>query len=243
MTDTLPQLLELVLQRSFPSPGDADKIRTMFADDLGVSAKMDVGNDTKLTAHAGWFVMNQKIAMDWHVNKSLRELSGTNPSQLDIYSGAGGTNQLSVAGQYGFNNNWGDCCAREYDLSYTDNAPNVSLDLDTPLFGIDGSVRFDSVKASGSARASSGTTYNTVVGGVSIPTFLADGKTEVLNYTRSYTSWTLGGLIHANKDTTVFVRASRGGRLGDDPPSDPTHRGVRACRRASVRDARRRARA
>ncbi|MFM5895766.1 MAG: TonB-dependent receptor domain-containing protein [Novosphingobium sp.] len=184
-----------------------------FTDDFGVSAKINVGTDSKLTAHAGWFVMNQKIAMDWHVNKSLRELSGANPSQLDIYAGA---NQLSVAGQYGFNNNWGNCCARDYELSYTDNAPNVSLDLDTPLFGIDGSVRFDSVKASGSGRASSGTTYNTVVGGVSIPTFLADDKAEVLNYTRSYTSWTIGGLIHANRDTTVFARASRGGRFNSD---------------------------
>ena len=187
-----------------------------FANDLGLSAKMDIGAKSKLTAHAGYFLMNQKIAMDWHVNKSLRELSGTNPSQLDIYSGVGGTNQLSVAGQYGFNNNWGDCCAREYDLSYTDTAPNLSLDLDTPLFGIDGSVRFDSIKASGSARRSNGTNYNTVVNGVSIPTFLADGPTEVLNYTRSYTSWTIGGLIHANKDTSIFARASRGGRFNSD---------------------------
>ena len=187
-----------------------------FTNDFGVSAKFDVGTDSKLTAHAGWFVMNQKIAMDWHVNKSFRELNGDNPSQLDIYSGVGGTNQLSVAGQYGFNNNWGDCCAREYDLSYTDNAPNISLDLDTPLFGIDGSIRFDSIKASGSARKSTGTAFNTVVNGVAIPTFIADGPQEVLNYTRSYTSWTLGGLIHVNHDTTVFARASRGGRFNSD---------------------------
>ncbi len=187
-----------------------------FANDLGLTAKFDIGSDSKLTAHAGWFIMNQKIAMDWHVNKSFRELSGTNPSQLDIFSGVGGTNALSVAGQYGFNNNWGDCCAREYDLSYTDNAPYLSLDVDTPLFGIDGSVRFDSIKASGSGRASSGTTYNTVVGGVSIPTFLADGKQEVLDYTRNYMSWTLGGLIHVNDDTTIFARASRGGRFNSD---------------------------
>ena len=83
-----------------------------FANDLELSAKKEIGEESKLTAHASYFVMNQKIAMDWHVNKSFRELSGANPSQLDIYSGAGGTNKLSVAGQYGFNNNWGDCCAR-----------------------------------------------------------------------------------------------------------------------------------
>ena len=83
-----------------------------FANDLELSAKKEIGEESKLTAHASYFVMNQKIAMDWHVNKSFRELSGANPSQLDIYCGAGGTNKLSVAGQYGFNNNWGDCCAR-----------------------------------------------------------------------------------------------------------------------------------
>ena len=34
--------LEQVLQRSFPNPGDADKIRTMFVDDLGVN-RLGVG--------------------------------------------------------------------------------------------------------------------------------------------------------------------------------------------------------
>jgi outer membrane receptor protein involved in Fe transport len=123
---------------------------------------------------------------------------------------------LTAAGISGFNNNWGDCCARDYDLSYTDNAPYLALDFDADRFGVDASVRRDSVKASGTTIHSDGTQINTNVGGVLIPTMLATGPTESLNYTRSYNSWSFGGLFKANPDTSVFVRASRGGRFNGD---------------------------
>jgi outer membrane receptor protein involved in Fe transport len=197
------------------------KIRDVgsLVNDMHLSAKKDMGGGAKVTGNAGWFIMNQRIAMDWHVNKSLREVNGNNPSQLDIYDTAG--NQLSVAGQYGFNNNWGACCARDYDYSYTDSAPYASLDYDSKLFNLDGSVRFETVTASGSGRASTGTATNTVVPTgtgktVAIPTFSADGPLEIANYSRSYTTWTVGGLFHASKDASIFVRASRGGRFNSD---------------------------
>jgi outer membrane receptor protein involved in Fe transport len=38
----------------------------------------------------------------------------------------------------------------------------------------------------------------------------------VLNYTRSYKSWTAGALWKASGDTSIFVRASRGGRFNGD---------------------------
>ena len=38
--------LEQVLQRSFPNPGDADKIRQMFVDDLGVN-RLGVGANVR----------------------------------------------------------------------------------------------------------------------------------------------------------------------------------------------------
>ncbi len=44
----------------------------------------------------------------------------------------------------------------------------------------------------------------------------ANGPAEVVNYTRSYKSWTLGGLLKANDNTSLFVRASRGGRFNGD---------------------------
>jgi hypothetical protein len=186
-----------------------------FANDFGLSDKFDLGIG-KLTTRAGWFFMNQKIAMDWHVNKSTREISGNNPSQLDLYSVSGA--KLTDAGVAGFNNNWGDCCARDYSLAYADSAPYLSLDLDTERFGVDGSIRRDSVKASGWTfkAPSSGGEFPTIVHGVQIPTLIANGPGEVLNYTESYNSWTVGGLFKATPDMSVFVRASKGGRFNGD---------------------------
>ena len=45
---------------------------------------------------------------------------------------------------------------------------------------------------------------------VMIPAITANGPREVLNYSRSYTSWTAGALWKANANTSLFVRASRG---------------------------------
>ncbi len=183
-----------------------------FVNDLTLTGKYDMGAG-KLTARAGWFFMNQKIAMDWHTNKATSELNGDNPSMLDLFDADG--NKLTVDGMSGFNNNWGSCCARDYDLSYSDNAPYLALDFDTDRFAFDGSIRFDMMKASGWGYAG-GDEYITVVDGVEIPTITSNGAREVLDYKRSYTSWSIGGLFKANSDTSIFVRASRGGRFNSD---------------------------
>ncbi len=183
-----------------------------LANDLTVAGKFDVGS-MKMTARGGFFYMNQDIAMDWHVNKSLREVSGNNPSQLDLYSTTGA--KLTQEGISGYNNNWGNCCARDYDLSYTNTAPYAALELDGDMFALDGSVRFENVKASGGGRTG-GAEFPVNSSGVIIPAMAANGSVEVLNYSRSYTSWTAGALFKANADTSLFVRVSRGGRFNGD---------------------------
>ncbi len=183
-----------------------------FANDLVLSGKYDLGG-IDMTARAGYFYMKQKIAMDWHVNKSLRELSGNNPSQLDLYTAAGA--KITQAGISGYNNNWGDCCARDYSLSYANSAPYLSLDLSTDKFQLDGSVRFESVKARGGG-SQGGAEFNVVSGGVTIPAITSNGKSEFLNYTRSYTSWTVGGGFKPTENTNIFARVSNGGRFNSD---------------------------
>ena len=183
-----------------------------LANDLGLTGKFDIGAGT-LTARAGYFYDNQKIGLDWHVNRSLREVSGNNPSQLDLFDAAG--NKLTQEGISGYNNNWGNCCARDYDLSYTNTAPNLSLDLDTDQFGVDGSVRFENVKASGGGTQG-GSEFFVNSGGINIPSIISNSARETLNYSRSYTSWTFGGVFKATKNLSLFVRASRGGRFNSD---------------------------
>lgn len=183
-----------------------------FVNDLALSGKFEVGAGT-LNARAGYFFMDQDIAMDWQVNKSLREVNGDNPSQLDLFNAAGA--KLTQQGISGYNNNWGDCCSRDYDLSYTNTAPYLSLDLDMDSFVIDGSVRFDSVKASGWAVAG-GAPFLVNSDGVQIAAIKANGNREILDYSRSYTSWSVGALYKANDNTSVFVRTSKGGRFNSD---------------------------
>lgn len=167
----------------------------------------------KITPRAGFFLMRQDIAMDWHVNKSTRALDGNNPSQLDLFNAAG--NKLTVEGISGYNNNWGDCCARDYDLKYTNTAPYVALELDSDMFGLDASIRFESIKAEGSGRAG-GAPFNVVSSGVTIPALFANGPREILDYSRSYRSWTVGGLFKPTDQLSIFARASEGGRFNAD---------------------------
>ena len=188
-----------------------------FVNDLTIAGKFDTGF-ADLTVRAGYFYMDQTIAMDWHVNKSLRELSGNSPSQLDLYdspTGVAAANKITQEGISGYNNNWGDCCARDYDLSYTNTAPYAQLVLDNDTFNLDGSVRFEKVKASGSTIAG-GPEFNVNSSGVLIPTITANGRREVLDYSRSYTSWTAGALWKATPDLSLFGRASKGGRFNSD---------------------------
>jgi outer membrane receptor protein involved in Fe transport len=183
-----------------------------FVNDLTLAGKFDAGF-AQLTARAGFFYMDQTIAQDWHVNKSTRELSGNNPSQLDLYDAAG--NKLTQDGIAGYGNNWGDCCARDVDLTYTNTAPYVQLVLDNDTFNLDGSVRFEKVKASGSTIRG-GPEFPVNSGGVIIPGIIANGAREVLDYNRSYTSWTAGALWKATPDLSLFGRVSKGGRFNAD---------------------------
>lgn len=188
-----------------------------FVNDLVLAGEFDVGGSAQLTARAGFFYMDQTIAMDWHVNKSTRELSGDNPSQLDLYDAAG--NQLTYQGISGYNNNWGDCCARDYDLGYTNTAPYAQLVLDHEKFNIDASIRFERISASGFAIAGGSTflvTPDPSNPALQIEAITANGNREQLDYSRSYTSWSVGGLFKATDDLSVFGRASRGGRFNSD---------------------------
>ncbi len=183
-----------------------------FVNDLAIAKKFAI-DQNQLTLRAGYFYMDQNIAADWHTNKTYSELTGNDPAMLDLFDDAG--NKLTANGIAGFNNNWGDCCSRDYNLGYTDTAPYFAADYDTELFTIDGSVRRDSVDASGWAQAG-GKEFNTLVDGVAIPTMLPNGNRENLNYSVSYTSWTVGGLYKLNEDTSLFTRASKGGRFNGD---------------------------
>jgi len=187
-----------------------------IANNLALTGKFDVGGG-KFTVQAGWFHMSQNIVQDWHVNRQYSALEGNNAAPLNLFSTTG--TQITAAGQAGFNDNWGNCCARSVDLKYTDDAPFLSANYSGGGFDLDASVRFDRVRGEGTAQAGVvGPDYivSDEVGSATIPSMLPGGAIERINYKRSYTSWSFGALYAFNNSTSIFARASRGGRFNAD---------------------------
>ncbi|MGJ3626139.1 hypothetical protein AB5I41_02780 [Sphingomonas sp. MMS24-JH45] len=109
-----------------------------------------MGDIGRLTARGGLFYMDQKIAMDWHVDRSLREVSGNNPSQLDLFNSAG--RKLTQEGIRATTTIGAIAAPATIPLD-KNTAPYVSLDLTAGAFQLDGSMPLKSVKAEGSGRA------------------------------------------------------------------------------------------
>ena len=197
-----------------------------FVNDLRVTGEFETGFGY-LNALVGYFYMDQSIATNWKINRGNREVSGANAAALDLYDSAG--NLLSHAGISGYGNNWGNCCARDYDLNYVNQAPYVALELDNERFNIDASVRQDTIKASGfnigggseffvdPNGAVVGTSAADYVPGAGfITAMLPNGTQEILDYDVDYTSYTVGGLFKLDGDTSVFARVGKGNRFNAD---------------------------
>jgi outer membrane receptor protein involved in Fe transport len=198
--------------------------------DLSFTSKYDWTDDIGSSAKLGWFHDRQAIAADWRINNEFTSLNTTqNSVPLDVFGvpGANGTAaQLTANGLTGYNNQWGGCCGgRSYDLSYTDDA--IYLDFDTKVgkLDLDPSIRYDTVRGQGNSYAPVAGADVTVADaltpagsvGATIPTYnTATSPTDTLNYTKSYTSWSFGALYSIDNDTSVFARASRGGRFNAD---------------------------
>ena len=191
-----------------------------LANDLTISGKLDAGTLGHVDLRAGWFHMRQTVNMDWRINNVTQTLdSNGNAVPLDIFSPAGA--QLSANGLTGFNNQWGGCCGgRHYDVSYTDDAPYAELEGDFGRFNLDASFRYDSVHADGAAYApvaGANITVTDAVGSASLPTRnSALTPSEKLNYTKGYSSWSVGALFKATDQVNLFARVSSGGRFNAD---------------------------
>ncbi|RYF23444.1 MAG: TonB-dependent receptor, partial [Oxalobacteraceae bacterium] len=187
-----------------------------FVNNLTLNGKFDAGTG-KATVTAGVFLMKQNIVQDWHVNRQYSELNGENAAPLDLFSTTG--TQLTAAGQAGFNDNWGSCCARRVDLTYTDTAPFLQVGYELGGLNLDASVRYDSVHGEGTAQggiAGPTTRVSDALGSALIPSLVLSNTVENIDYTDHYVSWSLGALYAFNTNTSIFARASRGGRFNAD---------------------------
>ncbi|MBC2652749.1 TonB-dependent receptor [Novosphingobium flavum] len=190
-----------------------------LANDLTLKGKFDLGGGT-LNVRGGWFHMRQNIVMDWRINNVTQTLnSNGNPVPLNLYTAAGA--QLTANGVTGYNNQWGGCCGgRSYDLAYTNNALYLEGEADLDRLNLSASFRRDMLKAEGVSYGvvqGANMTITDGLGSASVPTFNTSSVVaDRLDYTKSYSSWSLGALYKLTDTTNVFVRASRGGRFAAD---------------------------
>ena len=181
----------------------------------------------RLTAGGGLFYMAQTIDQSWHPNAQLQALSGSSPANLDLISTTG--QLLSNNGVTGYNTAWGAGVDRKYAMDVTDTAPYLDLTWSLDSLQLQGSVRQDDYRVTGWAEsASAGTTATgylsggalSATGGPGTPLVsyatLDPGTYEPLNYGILYRSWSLGALYMLNSNTSVYARASRGGKANTD---------------------------
>jgi outer membrane receptor protein involved in Fe transport len=181
----------------------------------------------KFVVGGGLFYMAQTIDQSWHPNSQLQALSGTNPANLDLISSSG--QLLSNNGVTGYNTAWGQGVDRKYAMTVSDTAPYLDLTWDYHGLQLQGSVRQDQYRVSGWAESASpattgvgylsGTAFS-ATGGLDTPlvsySTVDPGTYEPLDYGISYRSWSAGALYMINSDTSVYARASRGGKANTD---------------------------
>jgi outer membrane receptor protein involved in Fe transport len=196
------------------------KMRDMgsLVNDMTLTGKYESFNNSTLSVRGGVFYMDQTISQVWAINPNYAAVGGSNPAQLNLFTGANGTGQaLTVMGAAGYGNNWGNCCARAYDLDVVDTAPYVDLSWDRDALHLNASVREDTVKVTGYAEGGITVPGGTTVGGVNLPTMIPNSAVqETENYSINYTSWSLGALYDVNSNLSVFARASNGKRANVD---------------------------
>lgn len=184
-------------------------------------------NAGKFTVGGGLFYMSQTIDQNWHPNSQLQVASGSNPENLNLISTTG--QLLSNNGVNGYNTAWGAGVDRTYAMNVSDTAPYLELTWDLHGLQLQGSVRQDSYRVSGWAESASGATTNvgylsggafSATGGLGTPlvsySTLDPSTYEPLDYGISYRSWSAGALYMINPDTSVYLRASRGGKANTD---------------------------
>lgn len=186
-------------------------------------------NDLKLTKElggasitGGLYKARQNIDMDWVWDSFLMEVRGNNAALVNVVNPTTG----AVLTQNGLNAYgvpaWGNCCQRSYNVSYDITAPYLAVGYEAGALSLDGSLRFDNVKARGNYAGTLQATNYDVDGSGSISpveqsvSLINNAAPSPVNYSVSYMSWSFGANYKFTPDTAVFARASRGGRANAD---------------------------
>ena len=180
-----------------------------FMNDLRVTKKFD-----KVGVTAGYFKSIQNISTSWLWNSYLQEVSDDNPRLINVNNAIG--DPLSENGLYAYGTPaWGNL-ARNYDTQYNVSAPYVNVSVDaTENLSLEGGLRYDLGKVTGSFAGGTSTTYDINNNGtISVPeqnVFAVNTANETaVNYDYDYVSYTLGANYLLTAKQSLFARYSKG---------------------------------
>ena len=189
-----------------------------WVNDLSVSKKFG-----SLSGRAGLYMSNQTMKQVWSVSPLLQEV-GTKGALIDVYSAPGLAGAaLTTMGLSGFNNNWGDCCARQVNANFATTSPYASLAFEAGAWDFDGSLRHDTMRASGTmafgtaANKRVDVNGNGVIDGAEGNVMLVDtANARPLDYSVGLNSYSLGANYRLSNQLSMFARTSQGGRITAD---------------------------
>jgi outer membrane receptor protein involved in Fe transport len=167
-----------------------DDMGNMF-NDLRLQKIVKLDANSRLTLTGGLFNGTQNVGQTWYWNRYNIELKGNGARVFDN-AGNVSTNPVGDA-----TTTWGGCCFRAIDVKLTSTAPYAAVTWDMGPLSLDGSVRLDKQRASGSQVFGTSAGWNTA------------GRTKV-SYDTDATSYSVGGNYQFDRNTAAFARVSHG---------------------------------
>ena len=184
---------------------------------VGKTFKLDIGT---VEAKAGFFHSRQNVVQTWSISERIVE-AAPNGRVIDLFDASGAA--LTTGGLTGYNNQWGACCARDIDATFTTDAPYMSLNLAAGNLDVDAGVRQETFKVNGtyagSKKLANGLDVNGdgVINGAETNVYVADTTNPGLaNYKVKYTNFSLGANYRFTPDLSAFARYSEGTRAVAD---------------------------
>ncbi|MDH4390779.1 MAG: TonB-dependent receptor [Aquabacterium sp.] len=162
--------------------------------DLRVQKEMALAGNGKLTATGGLFTGVQNVNQTWYWNRYNIGLTGNNAA---LYNNAGAVTNSPVGDA---TTTWGGCCFRNIDVRVTATAPYAALTWEQGPLSLDGSVRLDKQRGTGTQRfgdGANGGTWNAA-------------RTSNISYSTDATSYSLGANFEMSRAMALFARASHG---------------------------------
>lgn len=193
-----------------------------ISNDLRISREFEAGS-ARINFTGGFYASRQEVDTDWLWTSFVQTVEGDGNAVLVDVRDAGG-DLVTQNGVVGYSASFfGNCCRRNYDVSYDTYAPFAALSVELDRLTLDASVRYDFGSADGTITGSDSgfgngiTSFDFDNDGVISP---AEAQTAVLpltnarpvNYDYNYFSFSVGANYLLTDDLSVFARYSQGGR-------------------------------